>query len=192
MRSNFFSYIYSDIRTSLDYHIVIGTVCRPFIDDDWGNRLTPKDLVSNAERDINTLMRLYYLRHGFAETDVYLVSPLSKLGFMSLNRLTDQLSPRELEYTRATLFLALKGLCNQGRNYIVARTVYRIIRSQLRPEETQIFQGLEDISQEPEGTMSLAKEISAAWTPGIMNITDDPVSQELSKLAKQYLVDSDE
>jgi hypothetical protein len=162
-------------------------ICQPFTDDDWDNELIPKDIVSNAQRDINILIRLYYSRHGFEDPHLYLLISLVKLAFMSLHSINDQMPPEKLNYMRSSLLLALKGLREQGRSYYVTRTVYHIIKNQLRPEEARLLQGTEDPKSELDKSPELESEIQSAWTPTVVDISDDPSEDELSKLAKRFL-----
>jgi hypothetical protein len=101
---------------NLDYHITLMIVCQPFADGRWDNELVPKSIVFNAEREINILLRLYYSRHGFEDPHVYLLIPLVKLGFMSLDSTNDEMSLEKLHLTRSSLVPALKGLREQGRS----------------------------------------------------------------------------
>ncbi|KAJ4372660.1 hypothetical protein N0V86_008023 [Didymella sp. IMI 355093] len=174
---------------SLDYHIILMTTCQPFIQDQWDDELSPRELVTSTERDINVLTRLYYLRHGFADAHVYLTAPLSKIGFVSLQRINDNknTSPEELEYLRSSLFLALKGLREQGCSYYITRTLYYILKNQLRPEEARYLAGMEVSASAADESPGLVGEIQSAWVPRIVDISADPAAEELSKLAKEYL-----
>lgn len=175
------------LRISLDYHIVLMILCQPYVNEVWNDELNPRDVVCNAERDINVLIRLYYFRHGFEDAHVYLTSPLTKLGFMALNNIHGQASAQELEDQRSSLLLALRGLREQGRNYYITRTVYYLLRTQLRPEEFRLLQGLEDSVTAADERPSLESELQSAWTPRVVDISEDPVEEELSKLAKEFL-----
>jgi hypothetical protein len=84
---------------------------------------------------MQTLIRLYYVRHGFQAINVLFVSPLAKLALISLGRIHDNLPPTELKDVRSSLFLANSGLHDQGNNYYAAKTLYHVIKRQLRPEE---------------------------------------------------------
>ncbi|KAF2622341.1 hypothetical protein BU25DRAFT_495081 [Macroventuria anomochaeta] len=106
---------------------------------------------------------------------------------MSLNSINDRMNPQELDYTRSSLFLALRGLHEQGCNYYNTRTIYYILKNQLRPEEARLSHGLDDPETASDEKPSLDSEIQSAWTPRIVDISDDPVIEELSKLAKQFL-----
>ncbi|KAF2624882.1 hypothetical protein BU25DRAFT_347202 [Macroventuria anomochaeta] len=171
----------------LDYHIVLMTICQPFTHDQWDDRLEPRNIVLAAERDINVLLRLYYYRHGFVGADSWLTAPLAKIGFSSLHSINDQTSPEDLEYLRSSLFLALSGLREQGRNYYISKTVYHIIKNQVRPEEAGLLLGSEDPQSVADENPGLIGEVQSAWVPRIIDISDDPVAQELSDLAKQFL-----
>jgi hypothetical protein len=177
----------TNVYFSVDYHIILMSICQPFIHEKWSNELSPRDIISDAERDMNVLMRLYYLRHGFEHTDVYLASPLSKLGFMSLQSINSQPLEGELDYSRSTLLLALTGLRDQSCNHNVARTIYRILKNQFRPEEAGLLHGSNDIEAESDESSALIDQVQATWTPCAINISDDHVVQGLSKLAKQFL-----
>lgn len=167
--------------------MVIMTICQPFIGDQCNDEYSPKDIVLNAKRDINILVRLYYIRHGFEVASVYLTSPLSKVGFMSLHNINNPTTPEELELDRSSLLLALEGLHEQGRNYYMTRTIYHIMKSQLRPEEARLLQGLETPETSADESPSLMVETQSGWHPRIVDISDVPVDKELSKLANQYL-----
>jgi hypothetical protein len=163
------------------------TICQPFTHEHWEKGLEPRDIVLAAEPDINVLLRLYYHRHGFQCADSWLTSPLAKIGFASLQSITDQTTLEDLEYYRSSLFLALKGLYEQGLNYYVTQTIYHIVRSQVRPEEARLLLGSEDLESVLDESPGLVGEVESVWVPQIINISDDPASQRLSDLTKQFL-----
>jgi len=171
----------------LDYHIVLMTICQPFIQEAEVEGINFLSIVSQSERDINILLRLYYIRHSFSGADSWLSNPLAKLGFMSLQRINDTTSSHDIHYLRSGLVLALQGLREQGRNYYITRTAYYIIRNQIRPEEASLLQGSEDATLEADESPGLISEVQSAWIPSVVDISDDPVSKELSKLAKEFL-----
>jgi hypothetical protein len=140
-----------------------------------------------VERDINILLRLYYIRHGFTGADSWLTAPLSKIGFMVLQRLNDQTNPGDVEYLRSTLSLALNGLREQGRNYYLSRTVYYIVRNQVRPEESGLLAGVEDRESADDEGPELGGEVHSSWVARSVDISGDAATEELSYLAKQYL-----
>jgi hypothetical protein len=116
----------TNVHTSLDYHVVLITICQPFTHNQWDNGLQPYEIVLAAERDLNLLLSLYYRRHGFAGADSWLTAPLAKIGFMSSQSINDLTKPEDLDYLQSSLFLALRGLQEQGRRYHIPKTVYHI------------------------------------------------------------------
>jgi hypothetical protein len=172
---------------SLDYHVVLMMICQPFAYEYWEDGIEPRDIVLAAGRDINVLLRLYYHRHGFQGAGSWLTSPLAKIGFMSLHSISNRVGPEDLEYHRSSLFLALKGLYEQGLNYYITKTIYHIIRIQIRPEEARLLLGLEDLKSVLDESPGLIAEVESAWVPQIIDISDDPVSQRLSDLTRQFL-----
>jgi hypothetical protein len=162
-------------------------ICQPSTQDQWDNGLNPRDIVSDADRDINILLRLCYFRHGFTGADSWLTSPLAKIGFVSIQSINDQTSPQDLAYLRSSLSLALRGLYEQGRNYYASRTVYYIIRKLMRPEEAGILLGSENPASAAEESPDLYGEVQSAWVPLVVDVSDDPVAEDLSNLAKQFL-----
>lgn len=177
----------TDIHPSLDCLIYLWTVCQPFTDMEGSNGLSPRDVVGQAERDINILLRLYYIRHGFSGADSWLTAPLSKIGFMSLQGISNHTSPQDLEYLRSSLSLALKGLREQGRNYYLARTVYHIVRNQVRPEDHGLLMGAEDRESAEDESPGLFGEVHSSWVARCVDISENTATEELSYLAKQYL-----
>lgn len=153
----------------------------------WSNGLSPHEVVSHVEQDINILLRLYYIRHSFTGADSWLTAPLSKIGFMALQRLNDQTHPGDVEYLRSTLSLALNGLREQGRNYYLSRTVYHIVRNQVRPEESGLLAGVEDRESADDESPELCGEVHSSWVARSVDISVDAATEELSYLAKQYL-----
>ncbi|KAF9739158.1 C6 transcription factor [Paraphaeosphaeria minitans] len=106
---------------------------------------------------------------------------------MALHSINDPISQQEVDYTISTLLLALQGLREQSRNYYITKTAYYILKDQLRLEEARLLQDSEDPETAVDESPGLLGEIQSAWTPRIIDISDDPVAEELSKLVKQYL-----
>ena len=105
-----------------------------------------------AFRNFETLIRLYYLRHGFDYADTFLGQPLIQLGFMSLNRVQaltsgsnsncpapDPSSSALLAATRSTLALAAKGMHDQGRSHFIDQVTLRVLRAKMGPDERQLL-----------------------------------------------------
>lgn len=117
-------------------------------DDDNGNGAAP--LVTRAGpaamRNLETVARLYYLRHGFEACDSSLAYFLALLASISLRALEGGGDGARLaagrgwpEVLRSTLVLAMKGLHDQGRHLHVCKVLFRLLRDRMRPAEADLL-----------------------------------------------------
>lgn len=150
---------------------------------------------------LETLLRIYYLRHGFECADAFLTQPLSLMAFENLQKLrTDPHGPRG-EAARSSLILAAKGLWDQGQNFWVARTTLCVLRRHLeqkdfREAELPLLDREINIRLES-GTREhqQIREVRSRWPPTLASMTDDPEEHRLSTLVKQHMrihMDSDD
>ncbi|KAF3046754.1 hypothetical protein E8E11_005503 [Didymella keratinophila] len=141
---------------------------------------------AEAEQALETLMRLYYIRHGFQGTDVYLASPLAKLGLRAVSKIASAPTDEELDAVRSTLFLAAKGLHLQSSSYYIAQMLRHILVNQMRPQERQLLQSVVGSS---DGNIDLLEQnvhaTQARWTPAVGSVLELSEEQELSRLAGQ-------
>lgn len=120
-------------------------------DNGNGNDNTNPALVARtgpaAMRNLETVARLYYLRHGFEACDSSLAYPLSLLASISLRALQgDGGDGARLaagrgwpEVLRSTLVLAMKGLHEQGRHMHVCKVLFRLLADRMGPAEAGIL-----------------------------------------------------
>lgn len=97
-------------------------------------------------RNLETVARLYYLRHGFEACDSTLAWFLSLLASISLRALEGGGDGARLaagkgwpEVLRSTLVLAMKGLHEQGRHMHVCKVLFRLLADRMRPAEAEIL-----------------------------------------------------
>lgn len=97
-------------------------------------------------RQLETVARLYYMRHGFEACDSSLAYFLALLASISLRALEGGGNGARLaagrgspEILRSTLILAMKGLHDQGRNLHVCKVLFRLLRDRMRPAEADIL-----------------------------------------------------
>lgn len=130
----------------MDYQYQIINLFTPFLEDECDIQPSPKKIVDDASKQMQTLAHLYYLRHGFGEINVYLIFPLTYIGLMCVRSITEEMSASDLEDARSTLFLVVKGLCDQSRNYYLASVVYGALRKQMRADEVRNVPAVADLS----------------------------------------------
>lgn len=99
-----------------------------------------------AMRHLETVARLYYMRHGFEACDSSLAYFLALLASISLRALEGGGDGARLaagrgwpEVLRSTLVLAMKGLHEQGRHLHVCKVLFRLLRDRMRPAEADIL-----------------------------------------------------
>lgn len=173
----------------MNYQTVLINLCEPFrADNSFEHDHIIGALAAEANAHLETLIRLYFLRHGFESFDPFLIHPLNVLGFSTMNKINSDLTSSDIDITRSTIVLTAKGMYDQGQNHYIGHVTLRFLKSSMRPEEIQLLSqiaALEDVEEEvPERQMY---EIQARWAPSIIRVTDDPEAQRLSNLVKQYM-----
>lgn len=147
--------------------------------------------MAEATKYIHTLIRIYYLRHSFQTTDVFLTQPLALVGFACLRLIGNEITEADLEVARGMLFLVTKGLHDQGRSFHVAETVYQVIQGQMRVEEATL---MERISRMEEGSekskQSMLQAVHSSWPVSVVSKTetDDLEMGKLTRLVKRFVI----
>ena len=90
-------------------------------------------------KSLQTLVRLYYMRHGFEAMDLFIVIALMLTGYDCIDAIGERTPPHELEALRSTLVLVAQGLYCQRRNHYLAEALSRVIRGRMRPQEAALL-----------------------------------------------------
>jgi hypothetical protein len=173
----------------LEYFSILVNLYQPFINEPWALIPTPSWIVAEADRNIQTLVHLYYLRHGFETMDSYIMSPLAKLASMALQNIIKDTHPDSLADTRSTLFLTMKGLRDQGQNSYLGITLYRVFKSQMKPEDVQIMLQLirkvDEVDKEEEEKFRI---VHAEWAPSIVQTREEQEQKSLTQLVEKVSI----
>ncbi|RGP70996.1 nitrogen assimilation transcription factor nit-4 [Fusarium sporotrichioides] len=122
------------------YHLLL-TIFEPLLDvTNATSEASPHQIVASAKKNLNTLVRLYFLRHGFEAMDLFMVIPLMLIGYESISLINDDTPADEIESLRATLILVAQGLYYQRRNYYLAQVLFRVIRGKMRQQEIGLLE----------------------------------------------------
>ncbi|KAL1837226.1 hypothetical protein VTJ49DRAFT_4108 [Mycothermus thermophilus] len=119
-----------------------------------GSAQTPRDIYVEAVTHFETLLRLYYLRHGFEATDAFLLHFLGFFAHITIDAVETSAGSSFLEARRSTLLLVMKGIYDQSRAHFLAKAILRLQASHMRPEDVElltrfVFVDLEDKDQLP-------------------------------------------
>ncbi|CAI6338004.1 unnamed protein product [Periconia digitata] len=181
------------------YHNILINICEAVISSQEPYTApTPLDdlpaVVDSSKACFETILRLYYLRHGFDKADTYLTHGLAVLAFLSINQLkpptlspTEPFSPPHLQDIQSALVLAAKGLYSQGCNYHLSYTIFHLVCADIPPRETDLMHQYTDIRKEDLATSKLrANHVRGQYPIKILNLADDPEQQRLDDLVTRY------
>ncbi|RFN47270.1 hypothetical protein FIE12Z_8483 [Fusarium flagelliforme] len=139
-----------------------------------------------------TILRIHYFRHSFEYGNMMLVQFLAMLAFLALTKL-DSLMARDSSEpevssmdvgdtdpraAKATLFIAQKGLSDQGRGYYVPKRLLEEVLTRMMPSDSNVLQSIITIQQEePEVTEERKLRMERHCPPDIIRIANDPDRQ---------------
>ncbi|KAJ4124477.1 hypothetical protein NW754_000172 [Fusarium falciforme] len=124
---------------------LITTLYERFVSQPVSRSPSPQEIVSLATKHLLTLIRIYYLRHGFNETVLFICQPLALVAFMCLDAIDNQTPNFDREATHSTLFLAAKRLRDQARSQYVAESLFQVIKGRMRSEELNLMRSIASI-----------------------------------------------
>ncbi|KAI1758691.1 hypothetical protein GGR53DRAFT_215836 [Hypoxylon sp. FL1150] len=199
------------IKIHLEYYgVLIGLMRLPVEPSAASLGAAWRGIVHHAEIRLETLLRLYYLRHSFESYDPLLMHWLVFLGDVVLQRLEHYTSgetsrgggsppvPVDLESLRSTLILCAKGLWDQGRNYHIAVLVYRLLRDRMKASDLDLLRTR--VLSPPSGTGTgsptgeaadddpplMMQYVQAQWLVPIESSSNDPSRRTLDYLLREY------
>ncbi|KAI0157229.1 putative C6 transcription factor [Xylariaceae sp. FL1272] len=153
-------------------------------EDDIGP--TAKQIIQVANNHIQTLIRLYYLRHGYDHMDLFIVIPLAYTGFECLDAIGDKTSSADLENLWSTLILVANGLYNQQRNHYLAEPLFRVIKGRMRPQEANLVKSTLEIEDETDDQKDLKQAVRSHWPVSVVKKEEDIDAHILSNLVGNY------
>jgi hypothetical protein len=141
--------------------------------------------LSGAKIRLETLLRLYYLRHGYESYDIFMISVLSFLGFIHIKALKGA-EARDVESRRSVVVLTAQGLRDQSRNCYVAGLVFRVMKGNMGVESQSLLKDIEDLPEEDkEEKLLVAEQVQSSWPIDVERIDIEPEKQRLGNLVKR-------
>ncbi|KID87760.1 hypothetical protein MGU_04998 [Metarhizium guizhouense ARSEF 977] len=164
------------LQLHMYYHHLILTIYEPLL-----------DIVDDARKHLQTLVRLYYLRHGFEAMDLFIVIPLMLAGYECIDAIGEQATGPRLEALRSTLILIAKGLYNQRRNHYLAEALFRVIRGRMRQEELSLLKTTVRLDEDEEDERRhMAQAVRSHWPVSVVKKKEDVTSHILKNLVETY------
>jgi hypothetical protein len=139
-----------------------------------------------------TIVRLYYLRHGFEHSDIFGVQYLNIIAFGALKQLKEAITNPEMDEVRSSLILAAKGLHDQGRSWYLPHSVFQLVRNAMSPEDCDILERFANVSLKDEaGDSAMSFRIEYAQSQYPLDLAKphdtDPDTRRLGNLLKQSM-----
>ncbi|KAJ4268994.1 hypothetical protein NW762_003066 [Fusarium torreyae] len=157
------------------------------------NATGPQQMPKHSKACFETLLRLYYLRHGSEDSGTYFTHHLMTLAFPVIGEQKllpdiqeDAVFERRKKLQNTTL-LALKGLDDQGRSYYLKIDVLNVVRGAMDLIDIELLDRHFCPSKKAEEWNSVRrKHVQAQWPVNIVKITDHPEDRRLGALIKKY------
>ncbi|KAI2631054.1 hypothetical protein GGR54DRAFT_628061 [Hypoxylon sp. NC1633] len=188
------------IKIHLEYYGTIISLVRLLAQSGTILDITWQNIITHAEVRLETLLRLYYLRHSYESYDPLLMHWLTFLGDTMLQKLNSAdggpaaMSFRELESLRSTLILCAKGLYDQGRNYHIAVLVYRLLRDRMKANDVDLVRTHLFSTSPSDPTSSkndddpplMMEYVEAQWLAPVSAESSGPARKTLDYLLREY------
>jgi hypothetical protein len=125
-------------------------------------------IMSEARTSFETVLRIYYLRHGFETYDPMIMFWMVMLDYIAIK----EVQAASSNSLRSTLVLMTKGLSDQGKNYNLAEGVLQPICAALNPEDLALCQRFTTIGAARPAQVK--PNIITNWPIDIFSFADDP------------------
>lgn len=162
-------------------------MCEPLLDLNIDRSPTPNQLVADAKRHMQTLVRLYYLRHGFEAMDLFIVIPLMLTGYDCVDTIDAGNPEDDLETLRSTLILVAQGLHGQRRNHYLAEALFRVLRGRMRPQEAALLTNTMSMDvDETNHRRDMVQAVRSNWPVSVVKKKEDVDGHLLTHLVRNY------
>ena len=145
----------------------------------------PRNALSQSKVLFETLIRLYYLRHGFELLDFFLVHFLGALMHMTrraIQNSKDRLTDRSL---RSTLFLCAKGIHEQGLSHYAARAILSVQMRNLSPDDLGLLGEFVGANSKLDLTAILEHPIVSDWPTYLESLDEAHEALRLGALCRE-------
>ncbi|KAA8632821.1 hypothetical protein SMACR_02850 [Sordaria macrospora] len=185
------------MKLHMHFYFILINMLRPIVTSEWRNGIppgktippcTPHDAYLNATILFETLIRIYYLRHGFEALDSFLMQFLGALAYMTIDAIAQNPSAPHVETLRSTALLATKGMWEQAQSLYVARAVLRLLASAMRPEDVQLLKKFANVEAETDiYAAPLEQPVQSDWPTYVVRLDQNPDTVRLGKTLSSKL-----
>ncbi|KAK8877777.1 C6 transcription factor [Apiospora arundinis] len=178
----------AQLQLHMYYHTLLLSIYEPLLEAKAGQEPSPQTIVAEANRYMQTLIRLYYLRHGFESMDLFIVIPLVNTGFHCIDDINGEATtPQQLEVLRSTLILIAKGLHSQRANHYLAEALFRVVRGRMRLQEASLLKtSLHFDEGEEDRKSAMVQTVRSHWPVTVVKKKEDLDNHILGNLVESY------
>ncbi|KAI9148245.1 Dehydrogenase orsE [Paramyrothecium foliicola] len=152
------------LQLHIYYQHLILTMYEPLLDLNPERRVIVQQIITEAKRYLQTLVRLYYLRHGFDAMDLFIVIPCMLTANECVEAINEQTPETELRDLQSTLLLMAKGLYSQRRNHYLAEALFHVIRGRMRQQEISLLMHSMNLNEDEfNRKQSLIQTVRSSW-----------------------------
>ncbi|KAF4466393.1 Zn(2)-C6 fungal-type DNA-binding domain [Fusarium albosuccineum] len=144
----------------------------------------PLQIAAHARTSLETLLRLYYLRHGFECLDTYLVSLLIDICSGVIDEMKLPHNHEELTALRSTVILLAKGIYEQGQSFFLGKLIFQLVRSKMSPTDLSVLERFVKMEPTREDEVKALRQVQMDWPVEITSMKDDPESKSLGNFVK--------
>lgn len=151
--------------------------------------------LAHSTNCFETIMRLYYLHHGYDMPDGQMSHNLVVLAYKGLSQrnmsshllgVVNTEAVSEAEAT-STLILAQRGLYDQAKNYFLPWALFQIVEGEMSPEDRNALQNCITIHRETSETLQAReKYMSSNYPVGLATLSESPESRRLGQLTNEF------
>jgi hypothetical protein len=141
------------------------------------NQINPQSSINTSiamsRGYLETVLRLYYLRHGFQYFDPMILIYMVALGWTAIEGIkTSPLSSQQNRF-RSTLILCAKGIHDQGTNFHFGKFMFRLICNQMDPEDVSLLNQCAKLEELDESESLKTEYIESEWPNPFMDVTQE-------------------
>ncbi|KAH7195460.1 hypothetical protein DER44DRAFT_830667 [Fusarium oxysporum] len=140
--------------------------------------------LSDAKIKMETLLRLYSLRHGFESYDIFIAILLAFIGFIHAKTL-DSSKMVDLESRKSTVVLVVKGLGDQSNNCYLARVVFRLLKGSIGSKNDFLLKEVGIVEEDGEDEKAMEEQVNSSWPVDLEWIDVDPEKNRLDNMIRK-------
>jgi hypothetical protein len=185
--------VYANLATSLEYQSLVmqlfqtqpSTQHNPLALSAITMTESPEDIVSHANICIETLMRLYYMRHSYDSHHAFFIYFFMLLGNMAIETLRRSRSaPDSQKAFRQTLILCATGLESQAQSFHLANLTFRALLARVDAEDVQLVSSYCKPRDEVIDQMLVKQYAQSQWVLPIIKLGEDTEGAMLDHLLR--------